>query len=54
MLFVHEMVAQSGSTTGDAAIGEEDVDLAKPRRDAVEKQTVTEADGRVPSIQSEQ
>jgi hypothetical protein len=29
MLFIHEMVAQAGSTTGDAAIGEEDIECTQ-------------------------
>lgn len=50
MLFIHEMVAQAGSTTGDAAIREEDIECTQCRGDAVHEQTVAEADGGVSSV----
>jgi hypothetical protein len=47
MFLVHEMVAQTGATIGDAAIGEFEVEIAKGGRDGDDEKAVEEANRRV-------
>jgi len=49
MLLVHEMVAQPGATTRDAAIGELDIELAECGGDVDDEETVEGAYGCVPA-----
>jgi hypothetical protein len=45
MLLVYEIVAQAGATVRDAAIGEEDIELAKQRGEVDYEESVKEAYG---------
>jgi len=50
VLLVHEVVAQTGGATRDAAICELDIEGAKRRGRVDDEETVEEADGRVSTL----